>query len=88
MGRPPDSRTHDGVERLLCLGYSNVEIARRLKKHVVTIQKVVSILYTEVGISADQAVSSRVTFALAYLGDRGILDLEELKKLEAEVEEL
>ena len=87
MGRPPDSRTHDDVERLVCLGYSNAEIARRLKKHVMTIQKVVSILYTEFGINANLGVTSRVTFVLAYLGDRGILDLKKLKKMEVEVEE-
>ena len=82
MGRRPDPRTRDAVEKLLCLGYSNHEIARRLKKHVVTISKVVCELYAGLGINMNPQISRRVTFALTYLGARGILDYEALKRLE------
>ena len=77
-----DLRTRPAVERLLCLGYSNREIARRLHKHVVTIEKAVMASYEELGISAETWVSRRVTFTLAYLSARGILDYEKLKTLE------
>ena len=62
-----DLRTRPEVERLLCLGYSNKEIARRLHKHVVTIEKAVTASYEELGINADPWVSRRVTLALSYL---------------------
>ena len=88
MGRQPDPRTRDAVERLLCLGYSNREIARRLKKHVVTIAKVVSTLYAGYGINADTWVSRRVTLAITYLAAREILDYKALRALGGEVEEL
>ena len=81
MGRRPDPRTRNAVEKLLCLGYSNHEIAGRLKRHVVTIEKVVSELYASLGINMNPQVSRRVTFALTYLGARGILDYEALKAM-------
>lgn len=80
-----DRKTRPAVERLMCLGYSNREIARRLGKHVVTIEKAVTASYEELGISNETWVSRRVTFVMTYLGARGILDYEALKKLEGEV---
>ena len=75
-------KTRPAVERLMCLGYSNTEIAKRLHKHVVTIEKAVTASYEELGLNANMGISQRVTFVLSYLGARGILDYEALKTLE------
>ena len=89
-GRPPTSvpiqkARLQQVEELMCLGYSDQEIARRLNRHVRTIWRLVSDIYGDYGINADKRVSRRVVSVLSYLIDHGHLDPESLKVIESNV---
>ena len=75
-------RTRPAVERLLCLGYSSPEIARRLNKNRVTIERAITAVYEHAGLMGKPEISKRVVFVLQYLGERGMVDLTKLKTLE------
>ena len=75
-------RTRPAVERLLCLGYSNSEITKRLRLHRCTIERAITAVYEHAGLAETPGISKRVVFVLQYLSERGMFDLTKLKTLE------